>query len=118
MVDDSAAVRGAICDFIDRATPFKACCGAGNGVAAIKKARERAPALVILDLSMPMLYGVETASALRQMVPGTKIIGLAMFAGEFRKTLIAAAGFDMILSKHEGLAKLAEAIRALLSTAD
>lgn len=47
--------------------------------------------MVILDLSIPMLYGVETASALRRMVPGTKIIGLSMFAGEFRKTLIAAA---------------------------
>ena len=61
-----------------------------------------------------MLYGVETASALRRMVPGTKIIGLAMFAGEFRRPLLAASGFDMILSKQEGLAKLAEAINALL----
>jgi DNA-binding NarL/FixJ family response regulator len=107
-------VRGAICDFIDRATHFKACCEAGNGVAAIKTASERSPALVILDLSMPMLYGIETASALREMVPGAKIIGLAMVAGEFRKSQLAAAGFDMILSKHEGLAKLAEAINALL----
>jgi len=111
-------VRGAICNFIDRATPFKACCEAGNGDAAIEKARERAPALVILDLSMPMLYGVETASALRNMVPSTKIIGLAMFAGDYRRTQLAAAGFDMIVSKHEGLAKLAEAINALLPATD
>ena len=107
-------MRGAICNFIDRATPFKACCEADNGVAAIEKARERAPALVIVDLNMPMLHGVETASALRRIVPGTKIIGLAMLAGEFRRTLIAAAGFDMILSKHEGLSKLGEAINTLL----
>lgn len=100
---------------IDRATPFKACCEAGNGVAAIEKARERAPALVILDLSFPILNGIETASALRSTVPGTKIIGLAVFAGEFRRTLLGASGFDMVLSKHEGLAKLAEAINALLS---
>ncbi len=111
-------MRGAICNFIDRATPFKACCEAGNGDAAIEKARERAPALVILDLSMPMLYGVETVSALRNMVPSTKIIGLAMFAGDYRRTQLAAAGFDMIVSKHEGLAKLAEAINALLPATD
>ncbi len=114
-MDDSVAVRGAICDFIDRATPFKACCEAGNGVAAIEKARERAPALVILDLNMPMLHGVETASALRSLVPGTKIIGLAMIAGEFRSSQIAASGFDLILSKDQGLAKLGEMINALLS---
>jgi len=107
-------VRGAICNFIDRATPFKACCEAGNGDPAVQKARERAPALVILDLNMPMLYGIETASALRRMVPSTKIIGLAMFAGEYRRTQLAAAGFDMIVSKNEGLGKLAEAINEQL----
>jgi DNA-binding NarL/FixJ family response regulator len=87
-------VRGAICDFIGRATPFKACCEAGNGDAAIEKAKERAPALVILDLGLPMLYGVEAASALRRMVPDTKIIGLAMFSGEFRRSLLAATAHD------------------------
>lgn len=108
-------MRGAICGFIFRAISFKACCcEAGNGVAAIQKARERAPDLVILDLSMPMLYGVETASTLRSMVPDAKIIGLAMYAGDFRRALLAASGFDMILSKQEGLAKLAEAINVLL----
>jgi DNA-binding NarL/FixJ family response regulator len=107
-------VRGAICNFIGRATPFKACCEAGNGEAAVAKARERAPALVILDLSMPMLYGVETAATLHSMVPSAKIIGLAMFAGEYRRTQLAAAGFQMIVSKNEGLAKLAEAINGLL----
>jgi hypothetical protein len=66
---------------------------------------------------MPMLYGIETASALRRMVPSAKIIGLAMFAGEYRRTQLAAAGFDMIVSKNEGLAKLAEAIKALLPVA-
>jgi DNA-binding NarL/FixJ family response regulator len=52
--------------------------------------------LVILDLSMPMLYGIETASALRSMVPSAKIIGLAMFAGEYRRTQLAAPEFHMI----------------------
>ena len=111
-------MRGAICNFINRATPFKACCEAGNGEAAVAKARERAPDLVILDLSMPMLYGVETVSALHSMVPSAKIIGLAMFAGEYRRTQLAAAGFHMIVSKNQGLAKLAEAIKVLLPHAE
>ncbi len=65
-----------------------------------------------------MLYGVETASALHSMVPSAKIIGLAMFAGEYRRTHLAAAGFHMIVSKSEGLAKLAEAIKVLLPHAE
>lgn len=114
MVDDSAAVRGAICQFIDKATPFKACCEAEDGIAAIEKAKECAPALVILDLSMPRMNGVEAASVLHEMLPGTKIVGFTTFDEDFRKSLLATSAFDIILSKHEGLAKLAEVICALL----
>jgi len=118
VVDDSAAVRDAICRFIDRATSFKACCEAGDGVAAIEKAKERAPSLVVLDLSMPGMNGVEAASVLRGMLPGTKIVGFTTFDEEFRRSLLADTSFDMVLSKHEGLAKLADAINALLPATD
>lgn len=112
-------MRGAICTFIDRATSFNACCEAGHGFAAVDKAIERTSDLVILDLSTPTLGGVETASALRRMIHSIKIIGLAKFpAGEVRRMLITSAGFDMIVSKHEGLAKLVEAINALLPATD
>jgi DNA-binding NarL/FixJ family response regulator len=63
---------------------------------------------------MPMLYGAETASALHSMVPSAKIIGLAMFTGEYSRTQPAATGFHMIVSKNDGLAKLAQAIKVLL----
>jgi DNA-binding NarL/FixJ family response regulator len=111
-------VRDAICHFIDKATPFKACCEAGDGVAAVEKAKGRAPALVILDLSMPRMNGVETASVLRAMLPATKIVGFTTFDEEFRTSLLATTVFDKILSKHEGLAKLAEVINALMPAPD
>jgi len=115
VVGESAAVRGAIRQFIDRTTSFEACCESGHGSAAVDKAIERAPDLVILDLSTPTIDGVEIASALRRVIHGIKIIGLAKFpAKELPTRLITSAGFDMIVSKHEGLRKLAEAINALL----
>ena len=107
-------MRGAICNFIDRVTPFKACCEAGDGIAAIEKAKERAPDLVILDLSMPRMNGVEAASVLRGMLPSTKIVGFTTFDEESCRSLLAATAFDMILSKHQGLAKLAEVVNVLL----
>ena len=107
-------MRGAICNFIDRTTPFKACCEAEDGIAAIEKANQRRPALVILDLNMPRMNGVEAASVLRGMLPGTKIVGFTTFDEEFCRSLLAASAFDMILSKHAGVAKLGEAINALL----
>ena len=111
-------MRGAICEFIGRATPFKACCEAEDGVAAIEKAKEHTPALVILDLSMPRMNGVEAASILRGILPGTKIVGFTTFGQEDCRDLLAATAFDMILSKRQGLAKLGEAINALLPAPD
>ena len=69
---------------------------------------------MILDLNMPRMNGVEAASVLRGMLPGTKIVGFTTFGQEYCRSLLAATAFDMILSKLEGLAKLAEAINALL----
>ena len=63
---------------------------------------------------MPRMNGVEAASVLRGLLPGTKIVGFTSFDEEFRRSLLATTAFDMILSKHQGLAKLAEAINALL----
>ena len=111
-------MRGAICEFISRATPFKACCEAEDGVAAIENAKERTPDLVILDLNMPRMNGVEAASILRGILPGTKIVGFTTFGQEYCRDLHADTAFDMILSKHEGLAKLGEAINALLPAPD
>ena len=110
-------MRDAICQCIARATAFKACCEAGDGVAAVERAKEHAPALVILDLSMPRMNGVEAASVLRGMLPDTKIVGFTTFDEEFRRSLLESTAFDLILSKHDGLAKLAEVISALLSPA-
>ena len=108
-------MRDAIRDFIDRTTPFKACCEAGDAVAAIEKAKERAPALVVLDLSMPGMNGVEAASVLRGVLPGTKIVGFTTFDEEFRRSILEETSFfDVILSKYDGLAKLAKAINTLL----
>ena len=67
---------------------------------------------------MPGMNGVEAASVLRVILPGTKIVGFTTFDEEFRRSLLADASFDMVLSKHEGLAKLAEAINALLPATD
>jgi DNA-binding NarL/FixJ family response regulator len=83
-------------------------------LAAIEKAKERAPSLVILDLNMPRMNGVEAASVLRGMLPGMKIVGFTTFDEEFRRSLLEATAFDVILSKLEGLAKLAATVNALL----
>jgi len=63
-----------------------------------------------MDLNMPRLNGVQAASAIRRMLPQTKIIGLSALNNEDSPP----PGFDVMLRKQEGLAKLQEAINRLL----
>jgi DNA-binding NarL/FixJ family response regulator len=111
-------VRGAIHSYIEASTPYRVCAEAGDGAAAIEKAREFGCDLVVLDLSMPGMNGVQAASVLRHMLPRPKIVGFTMFGEEFRKYMLAETGFDLVLAKHDGLEKLEKAITSLLAASD
>jgi DNA-binding NarL/FixJ family response regulator len=105
-------VRDAICRFIRRT--YDSVCEADDGLAAIEKAKECPPDLVIMDLNLPRLNGIQAASELRRMLPGIKIVGFSTLSRESAEELLAETKFDAMLSKHDGLTKLGEAIDALL----
>jgi len=105
-------VRDAICKFIRRLCD--AVYEVDDGVAAIERAKQCPPDLVIMDLSLPRLNGVQAASELRRTFPGIKIIGFTSLRRESSEALLANTEFDVMLCKHDGLARLAEAINTLL----
>jgi hypothetical protein len=65
---------------------------------------------------MPNLSGVETASILRGRLPEVKIIGYSVLTRDrdFKDKLLATKNFDAVLSKFDGLDRLAKAVKALL----
>lgn len=103
-------MRGAIRFFHEVRTPYRVCGDVGYGVVAIEKAKEASCDLILLNLSVPMLTGVETASILRGILPQAKIVGFSM-AGEEVGAQMVGTGFDVVLSKHDGLAKLEATVR-------
>ena len=108
-------MRGAIRDFFETKTRYR-CDEAEDGLSAIRKANEAKCELVLLDLNMPVLNGVETASRLRRILPQVKIVGFSALAGDadFRRELLATKNFDAVLSKSEGLQRLVEAVKNLI----
>jgi two-component system, NarL family, response regulator NreC len=88
-------------------------CEAEDGVAAIERVRVHSPDLVIMDLSMPRLNGAQATPILRRMLPRTKVICFTSLGSEIDTTLLAEAGFDLVLNKQEGFARLLGAIRTL-----
>ena len=115
IVDDNASIRFLLRVFIETQTGFQVCGEAKHGVEAIQRAKELAPELVLLDLSMPILGGTETASVLKRTLPDVKIILFSMHMDEIPRTVAAKVGVDVALSKADGIARLGEHLRTLLA---
>ena len=77
IVDDSELIRRGLADILSSETEWQVCGAAKDGLEGIQKALELLPDLVLLDVSMPGLGGLETASRLRQELPSIDIIFLS-----------------------------------------
>jgi two-component system, NarL family, vancomycin resistance associated response regulator VraR len=113
IVDDSPEIRSLIRTFIESTTSLQVCGEVGDGTKAIERAKELEPDVVLLDLIMPELNGVQAASILKRHLPDTKIILFSFFTEVPGKSLAAAVGVDYVLSKSDGLNGIAEAIRTV-----
>ena len=114
LVDDSHFERTVIRSAVEGMTRFQICGEAANGVDGIKMARELRPDLVIMDLAMPLMSGVEAAMVLRANMPNIPIILFTLYAEQLRGTISPGFGITMILSKADGLAPLLKSLEELL----
>jgi DNA-binding NarL/FixJ family response regulator len=95
---------------------FKTCTEAADGEVAIQLAFRVRPDLIILDLSMPDMNGLETASRLRSLLPTTPIILLTLYPTDLVKTQTSRAGVDVVMSKTDDVsAVVCKALELLAS---
>jgi len=116
IVEDEISVRNAVRTFLERQSQLEVCGEAANGVEALEKAVTLRPDLILLDLSMPIMNGVEVASLLRVRMPVTPVVVYTMFDDVLGKPLTATLGIAAIVSKSDGMAKLLARIEALLAS--
>jgi DNA-binding NarL/FixJ family response regulator len=115
--DDYASVRNAIRAGLQRYSDFSVCGEAVDGTDAIDKATKLKPDLVLLDLSMPRMNGMEAASILKRLMPNLLIIAFSMYSELVGKSLHANAGIDAVIDKLAGIAKVVACARNLLGVA-
>jgi DNA-binding NarL/FixJ family response regulator len=115
IADDSAMVRTIIRQAIERDTDFVVCAEAGNGTDAVSKAKELSPDLIILDVIMPGLNGIEVAGILRHALPRIRIVLLTMYAEDFDKSYMSLFRVDAVVAKANGLTDLTALIVSLLA---
>jgi DNA-binding NarL/FixJ family response regulator len=117
IVDDYATIRSAIRARLESCPGFVVCGEAVDGTDAIGKAIKLKPDVILLDLAMPGMNGVEAASVLKGLLPHSLVIALTMYNESLGKSLAAAVGIDAVVAKTDGVAKVVECIQALLKTA-
>jgi DNA-binding NarL/FixJ family response regulator len=93
---------------------YVVCGEATDGVAAIERAKELEPDLIVIDMAMPRLNGMEAAAILKNSLPKVPVVLLTIHDEEVKATPTAAFGIRAVVSKADGISALTTCLRELL----
>jgi PAS domain S-box-containing protein len=108
--DDHKVMRQGLIRLISVQPEIEVIGEAANGREAIELARHLHPDVIVMDISMPEIDGVEATRLIKSEFPGIRIIGLSMFEDEQSVNNIINAGADTFVPKTASSAKLLKAI--------
>lgn len=113
-MDDFEPWRRFVASLLQEKPDWQVICEASDGLEAVQRAEEFQPDLILLDLGLPKLNGIEAARSIRKVAPDSKIL----FLSENRDSEIAAAalvaGGHGYVVKSDGANELLLAIAAVL----
>jgi DNA-binding NarL/FixJ family response regulator len=114
LVDDSRLVRKALRRIFETAG-FEICGEADNGDQAVKEAPALKPDLIILDLSMPGLNGLQAAPLLRRSLPNVPIILFTIYPSVIVQHNAHTAGVTSVVSKDNPITSLVSEAEKLVT---
>lgn len=106
IVDDSLPIRRSLRTWLEQRGGWKVCGEAENGAVAVERVRALKPDVVILDLSMPVINGLEAARKIASIAPETAMVLFTMHASEHLMKDARNAGIRDVISKLDGPANL------------
>src|SRR5262245_28164462 len=115
LIEDDALIRRQVCDVLTEAEPELTITEANDGQAGLEQLSSSAPDLVLLDLYMPNLSGVETLAEIRKKGPTPKVIIISSLDSDGMRKSLVAAGADGFIGKPFHPVELAEIVRRYLA---
>jgi DNA-binding NarL/FixJ family response regulator len=113
IVDDHTLVRDGIRALLAMVADVEVIGEAANGREAVQKVRKLAPDVVLMDLAMPIMGGLEATRRIRKGFPGTKVLALTQYEDKDYIIPIIEAGARGFISKMAAFSGLASAIQAV-----
>jgi DNA-binding NarL/FixJ family response regulator len=114
VADDHEAVRKGVCAILSSRGDLEVCGEAANGREAVDKALELMPDLVIMDITMPVLSGVEAIREIRRNLPSVPILVLSTHEGRQVIENVKALGVQGYIAKSEASTTLLLAVERVL----
>ena len=117
IVDDNAVIRRSLRHILEAIGGWSVVGEAVDGQDGIDKAKQLHPDLIVLDLAMPGMNGLEAARVLNQIMPEVPLLMYSAFADKFMEREAFAVGVKAVISKASDMETLVSQARALLHSA-
>ena len=114
LADDHTIVRQGLARLLEEQKDFEVVGTATNGQVAVEKALELKPDIVIMDIAMPRMNGIEAAKRIRKQLPKTKILVLSMYSHEHYIHELLETGVSGYLLKDSSGRDIIKAIYAAM----
>lgn len=113
IVDDHTYIRNGICYLIERTTDIEVVATATNGIEAVAKTRLHQPHVVSIDISMPLMNGLEATKQIIASCPRTRVLVLSIYDNPVYIEEALQAGASGYVIKDAIGDEILEAIRSL-----
>jgi len=113
VVDDHTIMRDGICALLALVGDIELAGEAANGIEALEKVRQLNPDVVLMDIAMPIMDGLEATRRIHKEFPNTKVLVLTQYDEKDYVLSIIEAGAQGFISKTAASSELASGIRAV-----
>ncbi len=113
LVDDHEIVRRGIRSLLEQQPDFEVCAEAADGRLAVELAERLQPDVVVMDLALPGLNGIEATRQIRRSLRKVKVLALSLHESEHFAEEALAAGAQGYVFKSDAAQEVVDAVRAL-----
>jgi len=113
IVDDHTLVRDGIRSLLELVADIEVVGEAANGRKALEKVEQLLPDVVLMDLAMPIMGGLEATRRIRKRFPGTKVLALTQYDDSDYVIPVIEAGASGFVTKMAAFSELASAIQTV-----